>query len=72
MIVRKISVGPDYMKCMHYVVGQPVLDKTYNIQDIIQDINGNIDIYVVKNGEIVKWKTFNSTIPVTIEYKIDF
>jgi hypothetical protein len=33
MIIRKIAVGPDYKSgAMHYVVGQPVLDKTYKIQ----------------------------------------
>lgn len=30
--IRKISVGADYKNnAMHYLIGQPVLDKTYNI-----------------------------------------
>ena len=70
-IVRKISVGPDYMKCMHYVVGQEVLGRSYTIDSIIQD-NSSISIYIRKDDEIVKWKEFSSTMPVSIEFKIDF
>ena len=32
MIIRKIAVGPDLKSgAMHYVVGQPVLDRTWFI-----------------------------------------
>tara|TARA_R100001510_G_scaffold17827_1_gene15186 strand:- start:5057 stop:5275 length:219 start_codon:yes stop_codon:yes gene_type:complete len=70
-IVRKISVGPDYMKCMHYVVGQEVLGRSYVIDSIIQEDTA-ISIYIRKDDEIVKWKEFSSTMPVSIEFKIDF
>lgn len=70
-IVRKISVGPDYMKCMHYVVGQEVLGRSYTIDSIIQN-DSSICIYIHKDDEIVKWKEFSSTMPVSIEFKIDF
>ena len=70
-IIRKISVGPDYMKCMHYVVGQEVLGRSYTIDSIIQD-ESSIYIYICKDDEIVKWKEFSSTMPVSIEFKIDF
>jgi hypothetical protein len=70
-IVRKISVGPDYMKCMHYVVGQEVLGRSYTIDSIIQEVIA-ISIYIRKDDEIVKWKEFSSTMPVSIEFKIDF
>lgn len=70
-IIRKISVGPDYMKCMHYVVGQEVLGRSYTIDSIIQD-ESSISIYICKDDEIVKWKEFSSTMPVSIEFKIDF
>ncbi len=70
-IVRKISVGPDYMKCMHYVVGQEVLGKSYTIDSIIQE-DSSISIYIRRDDEIVKWKEFSSTMPVSIEFKIDF
>jgi len=70
-IVRKISVGPDYMKCMHYVVGQEVLGRNYIINSIIQE-ESSISIYIIKDDEIVKWKEFSSNMPVSIEFKIDF
>lgn len=70
-IIRKISVGPDYMKCMHYVVGQEVLGRSYTIDSIIQD-ESSISIYICNDDEIVKWKEFSSTMPVSIEFKIDF
>tara|TARA_R110000796_G_scaffold14300_1_gene46702 strand:+ start:1474 stop:1692 length:219 start_codon:yes stop_codon:yes gene_type:complete len=70
-IVRKISVGPDYMKCMHYVVGQEVLGRSYVIDSIIQG-DSSISIYIRKDDEIVKWKDFSSNMPVSIEFKIDF
>ena len=70
-IIRKISVGPDYMKCMHYVVGQEVLGRSYTIDSIIQD-ESSISIYICKDDEIVKWKEFSSTMPVSIEFKIEF
>ncbi len=70
-IVRKISVGPDYMKCMHYVVGQEVLGRSYTIDSIIQE-DSSISIYIRKDDEIIKWKEFSSTMPVSIEFKIDF
>ena len=54
-IIRKISVGPDYMKCMHYVVGQEVLGRSYTIDSIIQD-ESSISIYICNDDEIVKWK----------------
>ena len=70
-IIRKISVGPDYMKCMHYVVGQEVLGRSYTIDSIIQE-DSSISIYIRRDDEIVKWKEFSSTMPVSIEFKIDF
>jgi len=70
-VIRKISIGNDLLNAMHYVVGQAVLDKTYTI-DTIRYEHMDIVIYIKKNDEIVKWKSLNNTVPVTIEYKIDF
>lgn len=70
-IIRKISVGPDYMKCMHYVVGQEVLGKNYVIESIIRS-ETSISIWIKKEDEIVMWKEFSNTMPVSIEFKIDF
>ena len=71
-IIRKISIGPDYMKCMHYVVGQEVLDRTYRIESILSEKDGSICIWIIKDGEIIKWKQFSNTMPISIEFKIDF
>jgi predicted metal-dependent RNase len=70
-MIRKISIGLDLLKAMHYVVGQQVLDKSYII-DTIRYEGLDIVIYIKKEDEIVKWKSLNANVPVTIEYKIDF
>ncbi len=70
-IIRKISVGPDYMKSMNYTVGQEVLDKTYAIYQIIRNDDG-IRLYIIKDDEITLWKEFSITMPVSIEFNINF
>jgi hypothetical protein len=73
MDVRKISIGADYKNAMHYVVGQKVLGDTNEIHLIRRDQSGAIRIYIVnKKQEIVLWKEFNDTIPISIEFNIDF
>jgi hypothetical protein len=72
MIIRKISIGTDYMKSMHYVVGQFVLDKSYFIHNIRMTSDSAIDIWIEKNKEAIKWKTISKDVPVVIEYNIDF
>jgi hypothetical protein len=70
-IIRKISVGPDYMKSMNYTVGQEVLDKNYSIYQIIRNEDG-VKLYIIKNDEITLWKEFSSNVPVSIEFNINF
>jgi len=71
-IIRKISIGPDYMKCMHYMVGQEILDKTWKINTIRVESGGSICVWIIKEGEIIRWKSFSPTMPIAIEYKIDY
>jgi hypothetical protein len=71
-IIRKISIGPDYMKCMHYMVGQEILDKTWKINTIRVELDGSIWVWIIKEGEIIRWKSFSPTMPIAIEYKIDY
>ena len=71
-IIRKISIGPDYMKCMHYMVGQEILDKTWKINTIRVESDGSICVWIIKEGEIIRWKSFSPTMPIAIEYKIDY
>jgi len=76
MDIRKISIGPDYKSgAMHYLVGQPVLGGSYNIHLIKYYPDSNsIKIFIEEKGTdvVVCWKEFNSTMPVSIEYNINF
>ena len=68
--IRKISIGGNYKDAMHYVVGNSVMDGSYNIYEISQDQEGGYSVWIKKNQEVTKWKDFKN-IPVTIEYNID-
>lgn len=75
MDIRKISIGPDYKGgAMHYIVGQKVLGDSNEIHLIKYNPNSqSILIYIInQKEEIVLWKEFNSTIPISIEYNINF
>ena len=74
MDIRKISIGPDYKSgAMRYIVGQSVLNGNYIIHLIKFDVDReSILIYIESDGEIVLWKEFTSTMPVSIEYNINF
>jgi|TARA_B110000971_G_C19748397_1_gene380801 hypothetical protein len=75
MEIRKISIGADYKSsAMHYIVNQEVLGGNYVIHVIkySEDLN-SIKIWVEnRKGEILLWKEFNSNMPVSIEYNINF
>lgn len=72
MTIRKISIGTDYIKSMHYVVGQSVLDKSYIIDTIVYTKELDVDIWISKDSEIIKWKTINKSMPFIVEHNIDF
>jgi hypothetical protein len=75
MDIRKISIGPDYKGgAMHYIVGQKVLGDTNEIHLIKFDVEKqSIKIYIINDkAEILLWKEFTSTIPISIEYNINF
>ena len=75
MEIRKISVGPDYKNgAMHYLVGQKILGDTNEIHLIKRNSdNGAVLIYIInKKEEVVLWKEFTFTIPISIEFNIDF
>jgi len=75
MDIRKISVGPDYKGgAMHYIVGQDVLGETNKIHLIkYNDDRQSFRIYIINdNKEVILWKEFNATIPVSIEYNIHY
>jgi len=74
MDIRKISIGADYKSSsMHYLVGQAILNGSYTIHLIQQDLSNNsIKIWIEKNNEVLLWKEFNSNMPIAIEYNINF
>jgi len=75
MDIRKISIGPDYKGgAMHYLVGQKVLGDNYEIYCIRHDeVKDSIKIYIInEKKEILIWKEFNSTIPISIEFNINY
>jgi hypothetical protein len=75
MEVRKISIGPDYKGgAMHYIVGQKILGDTNEIHVIkIDNETQSIKIFIInEKNEIVLWKEFNSNMPISIEYNINF
>ena len=73
MEIRKISIGPDYKGgAMHYLVGQKILNDTNEIHVIkFEDSTQSIKIYIINEAnEILLWKEFTHTIPISIEYNI--
>jgi hypothetical protein len=74
MEIRKISIGPDYKGgAMHYLVGQKVLGDSNEIHLIrVNSDKNSIQIFIINDKlEVVLWKEFTSTIPVSIEYNIN-
>jgi hypothetical protein len=75
MEIRKISIGPDYKgSAMHYLVGQKVLNDSYEIHLIKLDVEKmSVKIYIINDKEeVVLWKEFTSTMPISIEYNINY
>lgn len=75
MDIRKISIGADYKSsAMHYIVDQVVLGSQYHIHLIKHDSESDsIKIWVENDSqEIFLWKEFNSNMPISIEYNINF
>lgn len=75
MEIRKISIGADYKtNAMHYIVGQKVLGDTNEIHLIsFDEKKTSLKIYIInEKQEVVLWKEFNSQIPISIEYNINF
>ena len=68
MDIRKISIGADYKSgAMHYIVGQDVLGGSYAIHLIQHDPSSeSYKIWIEKNKE------FKTTLPISLEYNINF
>jgi len=57
---------------MHYIINQRVVDGSYTIHLIKREGNGNVCIWIQKEDIVVLWKEFNASMPISIEYNIDF
>jgi len=54
--IRKVSIGSDYKSSMNY-----------------QDEEGKVKVYVENNkNEVFLWKTFSITMPVSVEYNVNY
>jgi len=70
-LIRKISIGRDYKNdAMHYSVGQEVFGG-HTITEIIEEDDG-YNIFIMKNEEVLPWKTFNKNMAVAIEYNLEY
>jgi hypothetical protein len=75
MDIRKISIGPDYKSgAMHYLVGQKILGDSNEIHLIrYNEVRQSVQIFIInKKEEVVLWKEFTFTVPISIEFNIDF
>ena len=73
MDIRKISIGQDYKTAMHYIVGQSVLNGEYTIHLIkVSDMGGAKVFIISKSNEVLLWKEFSSSMPMSFEYNISF
>lgn len=72
MIIRKISIGPDYKDSMHYMQSQVVLKGNSTIHLIKQDTDGSVLIFIEKGDEVILWKKINHNVPFILEFDLDF
>tara|TARA_R100000734_G_C3247530_1_gene50172 strand:- start:230 stop:454 length:225 start_codon:yes stop_codon:yes gene_type:complete len=72
--IRKISIGPDFKSgAMHYIVGQEILNGSHKIHLIQRDLKTlAIKIWIEREDEVLLWKEFNSNMPISIEFNINF
>ena len=72
MDIRKISIGSDYKSgAMHYIQGEEVLGGKYT-KHLLQSQENSYRIWVQKGDELFVWKEFLNTLPISLEYNINF
>jgi len=58
---------------MHYIVGQEVLGGGYSIHLIQHDKSmDSYKIWILNKDEVLLWKEFKNTMPISLEYNINF
>jgi hypothetical protein len=72
MTIRKLSVGTDPLKAMHFQVGSQIMNGSHQIHTIQRKEYG-FEIWILNDSkELIKWKTVSDTMPVIVEHNIDF
>ena len=73
--IRKISIAKNYIsedKIMNYVVGNHAYGD-YKVVAIEEHEDRSVIIYAKNtNDEIIEWKKFNSSVPMVIEFSMDY
>lgn len=70
--IRKISVGADYKTAMHYILGQSVLNDSHKISGFTCDSSGRHFVWIInEKQEVLLWKSFGNSMPISIEYNIN-
>lgn len=73
MDIRKISIGQDYKTAMHYIVNQSVLNGEYSVHLIKMSDGGGAKVFICSSkNEILLWKEFSASMPISFEYNISF
>ena len=72
MIIRLVTIGANYKDAMNYLRGQEVMRGSAIIDTIRMTPIGSVEVWVLKSGEIFLWKTFTSTMPISLEFDLDF
>tara|TARA_R110000868_G_scaffold78911_3_gene224734 strand:- start:947 stop:1168 length:222 start_codon:yes stop_codon:yes gene_type:complete len=71
-LIRKISIGPDYLNAMHFSIDQPVIRKTHTIVEIKRIESDTFEIWIANDkDEAYLWKSIEG-MPVVIEFNIDY
>ena len=56
---------------MHYIVGQKIFGGSHVIH-LIQEDKDSYKIWIEKNKEVYLWKQFLKTLPISLEFNINF
>ena len=66
--IRKITVGTNYKQdAMHYIVGQRVINNTWEIH-LIKESDDGYELFIEKDDEVQLWKMFNKNMGISVEY----
>ena len=70
-LIRRIVMGPDYKRAMAFQVGQPVMAGRAQIESI-KKVDSGYEIWVCLDEELQKWKFISRSVPLVVEYDVQF